>query len=296
MAVFNTYHRSPSVRAYAAAILLHVLLFTYWTTLQDAARLTSPIQAPRSAEPVQFEFVDVADVASPAPQETPLASHQNQEARDLQDHRLPDSALPYSDGIGSSKESFFLSQGQSQVADTGQKQENEAREKEERVSRDLADQGFDFSEVLRQDPQKEQKAQERAVFGPSGAPKEALSLKNLTSGALARGGFQLSTYAWNFAPYMAYLKDQINRHIFPPRAFDLGLIEGKTQVRFRIYRDGRLEGPQLLGFEGSEMLKNTSVKSVELSAPFRALPGDFPDDYLEVTGYFAFLIMRGPQP
>ena len=123
-------------------------------------------------------------------------------------------------------------------------------------------------------------------------PQVRIDMDNSKTRALERGegGLQLSTYAWDWAPYMQYLKRHIDRHIYPPRLFELGMIDGTTVVKFRIWRNGQLEGPELLDYEGSELLLKTSLKAVELSAPFKALPPDFPDEYLEIVGTFEYLI------
>ena len=154
---------------------------------------------------------------------------------------------------------------------------------------------FNFADVLLKDPAEAQREREKAVLGRAALPQRQVQMNSSQTRALERGGLQLSTYAWNFAPYLSYLKQHIGGHIFPPRAFGLGLLEGNTRVRFRIGRDGRLEGPEMIEFEGSPMLRDTSVKAVELSAPFKPLPSDFPDDYLEIVGSFEYLIMRHGQ-
>ena len=295
MREFDYWYKKTSVRAYAAAVLLHILLFVFMGHIQDLLLVTPSNLNPPVSEPVRFEFVDVADLPSSKPVETPLASHQNQVARDQHESDLPQSIVPYSEGVAQNKETFESSLPTQEMSAQEMAQQKAPETSTERVDQPQMEDGFDFTEVLKQDPEEVKKVQERAVYGRVGAPKESVAHKNITTGALERGGLQLSTYAWNYAPYMAYLKKQIDRHIFPPRAFDLGLIDGTTQLRFRIYRDGRLEGPDLLGFKGSAMLKNTSLKAVELSAPFKGLPKDFPDDFLEITGTFEFIVLGRQQ-
>ncbi|MCG3117931.1 MAG: hypothetical protein ALAOOOJD_00056 [bacterium] len=116
---------------------------------------------------------------------------------------------------------------------------------------------------------------------------------NTTSRAPALGSFSLNTYAWEYAPYLLWLKNQIQRNIHPPPAFThMGIISGRTVLRFRILKDGTLENLELLGYEGHKSLMETSVRAVQLSAPFRALPADFPENYLEITGQFEYIINR----
>jgi hypothetical protein len=132
-------------------------------------------------------------------------------------------------------------------------------------------------------------------FNPSRQSQQNLEadLENRQSRAPELGSFSLSTYNWDFAPYLLWLKNHIQRNIYPPPAFThMGMISGRTQLRFRISRDGILHGIELLGYDGHKSLMETSVRAVQLSAPFRALPHDFPEDYLEVTAQFDYIIIR----
>jgi len=105
------------------------------------------------------------------------------------------------------------------------------------------------------------------------------------------GGLSFNTYDWDFAPYMLALKERIRRNIFPPLAFTkLGMIDGDTRLRFRIYPDGRLGELELLGYTGHHSLMQTSRFAVTASAPFPGLPADFPKSFLEVTARFSYFI------
>jgi len=105
------------------------------------------------------------------------------------------------------------------------------------------------------------------------------------------GGLSFNTYNWDFAPYMLELKERIGHNIFPPLAFSqLGMIDGDTLLRFKIYPNGELRDLELLAYQGHRSLMETSTWAVKVSAPFRKLPGNFPEPYLEVTAKFSFLI------
>lgn len=113
------------------------------------------------------------------------------------------------------------------------------------------------------------------------------------SRALDTGGLSFNTYNWNFAPYLLALKNRIRRNIFPPAAFThLGIINGETVLRFKIYPNGQLKDLEILQYTGHDSLMRTSSNAVEASAPFPELPSDFPEPYLEVTGKFMYLIHR----
>jgi hypothetical protein len=122
----------------------------------------------------------------------------------------------------------------------------------------------------------------------TGAP-----LDNPNSRAPQLGNFAINTYAWDYAPYLLWLKNRIEGNIYPPPAFTyLGMISGETQLRFRIYPDGRLEALEMLSTAGHKSLMETSIRAVELSVPLRPLPADFPEPFLEVTALFEYIVQR----
>jgi outer membrane biosynthesis protein TonB len=116
---------------------------------------------------------------------------------------------------------------------------------------------------------------------------------NQKSRAPDMGGLSFNTYDWEYAPYLLALKNRIQRNIFPPVAFThLGLISGETLLRFKIYPNGEMRDLEVLGYAGHKSLRETSINAIEISAPFPALPADFPEDYLEVTGRFTYYISK----
>ncbi len=118
-------------------------------------------------------------------------------------------------------------------------------------------------------------------------------LQNSDSRAPELGSFSLNTYAWDYAPYLLWLKDRVQRNIYPPPAFtQMGIISGRTILRFRITRAGALQHLTLLGYEGHKSLMETSWRAIQASAPFRNLPKDFPEEYLEVTAQFEYTVYR----
>jgi len=112
---------------------------------------------------------------------------------------------------------------------------------------------------------------------------------NQDSRALDNGGLSFNTYNWEFAPYIIWLKKHVEQNIFPPAAFvRMGIIDGETVLRFRIYPDGKLENLEIINYEGHHTLMETSKRAIEVSAPFKKLPGDFPEPYLEITAIFKY--------
>ena len=63
-----------------------------------------------------------------------------------------------------------------------------------------------------------------------------------------------------------------------------------THARFRIYPDGHMEMLQVQEEEGHKSLHRSSVNAIKGAAPFRDLPDDFPEDFLEVKFGFYYLL------
>jgi len=107
------------------------------------------------------------------------------------------------------------------------------------------------------------------------------------------GGLSFNTYNWNFAPYLLELKRRIQGNIFPPVAFtQLGLIDGNTLMRFKIYPNGELRDMEVILYRGHVSLMETSTSAVTMSAPFPRLPNEFPEKYLEITAKFIYIASK----
>jgi outer membrane biosynthesis protein TonB len=122
-------------------------------------------------------------------------------------------------------------------------------------------------------------------------PEQVPDFKNEGSAMASLGGISINTTAWDFAPYLLDLKHRVKQHWIPPLAFTaLGAIHGYTVVGFRIYPDGSMEMLQVVDQEGHESLHRASVNAIKGAAPFRPLPANFPEDYLEVKFGFYYLL------
>ena len=107
------------------------------------------------------------------------------------------------------------------------------------------------------------------------------------------GDISLSTYAWDWAPYLNAFKKKYISHVYPPSAFYMGLIEGVTRVSFTIDRQGNLLSHKVLGHQGHSSLQQTTVNAVVSCFPFKPLPSHFPDETLTITLRMSYIITRG---
>jgi hypothetical protein len=97
------------------------------------------------------------------------------------------------------------------------------------------------------------------------------------------GDFTLSTYEWNFAPWMRRFANDLHRGWIAPYAYRLGIISGHTKILLVVERDGRPSRMDIIETEGHESLHTASINALKAFAPYAPLPPDFPDDRLEIT-------------
>ncbi len=107
------------------------------------------------------------------------------------------------------------------------------------------------------------------------------------------GSITLSTYAWEWAPYINALKRKLHSVWFAPVAYyRLGLIHGYTEIRFTISRDGKLIKYNVLEHQGHESLEQASVNAIESVFPFKSLPNSFPEQNLTITARLIYPNLR----
>jgi len=132
---------------------------------------------------------------------------------------------------------------------------------------------------------------QRATAGDADVGRRRPRHHDPVAGVTTSGALSLSTYAWEFAPYIEYLKERLSSRWKPPLAFYMGLVEGEGTIRFRILRDGTLAAADLIA--GERQLDNgAALNAVDHSAPFRALPDAFPEPYLEITWTYKYIQAR----
>jgi hypothetical protein len=223
-------------------------------------------------EPIEFELVSPPERPTPTERLSRYLSTVSSAASDL-DRASDDSALPKSGGVIPIPDTPSSREG----AEGGGAGELPP------LPQELSDLGEAF---------------ERSKFLEQISPHRELSLpemnpdfKSESSARASVGGFSINTTAWDFAPYLLDLKQRIKQHWIPPLAFTaLGAIHGYTKINFRIYPDGRMEALDVVETRGHESLHRSSMNAIKGAAPFRPLPKDFPEDYLDITFGFYYLL------
>jgi outer membrane biosynthesis protein TonB len=107
------------------------------------------------------------------------------------------------------------------------------------------------------------------------------------------GDISLSTYAWEWAPYINALKRKLYTVWFTPAAYHrLGLIHGQTVVEFSISREGKLLYYKVHDHQGHESLEKSSVNAITAVFPFKKLPDHFPEENLTITARLIYPKLR----
>jgi outer membrane biosynthesis protein TonB len=115
--------------------------------------------------------------------------------------------------------------------------------------------------------------------------------KNFSADQL--GDISLSTYAWEWAPYINAFKRKLYTVWFTPAAYHrLGLIYGQTVIEFSISKEGKLLYYKVLDHQGHESLEKSSVNAITAVFPFKKLPDHFPEESLTITARLIYPKLR----
>lgn len=295
------------------SLLVHLFLFLIYAfpiyhifPQLDFLRPEIPVQKPKPEQQIEFELVDTPDDADPLTEQknTRFVSDKSAQARDLYAQNDMPLGDAYTDGNFDVNE-YLLNQldnptpaVQPSPASPQKEAPEKPVEKPETKEEKLPEKKNSWLKHKFRSPQDEfkqaaflsqfQSASDRRPIRKNNPLRKQTktSVKNL-------GGFSLNTYAWNWAPYLQNMKEKIDRHLFPPQAFTrMGLINGESLIRFKVYPDGRVDSIEVLDYEGHRSLMETSLNSIKGADPFLPLPKDFPRDkeYLEITAHFQFFI------
>ena len=98
------------------------------------------------------------------------------------------------------------------------------------------------------------------------------------------GSISLSTYQWEWAPYINAMKNKLERVWYAPTAYyKLGLIYGYTVIQYTVDRSGNMTNMEVLYQEGHNSLETSSVSAIKALFPFLPLPENFPEETLTIT-------------
>jgi len=255
----------------AVSVLLHALLLL--PGLRRAVQsLDLQLERPPQVEPLEFTLVSPPETPTPNDEQSRFLSTVSSKASDT-DRRDTQSDVPHSEG-------------RIPIPDQPSDREGAAGGgKNELPPLPVEQDGL--SEAIQRSKFTDQISPQRDLS----LPDETHDVRNEGSASATIGGISLNTTEWDFAPYLLDLKRRIRQKWIPPIAFTtLGAVHGYTWVRFRIYPDGHMEDMEVVETEGHDSLHRSSANAVKGAAPFRPLPKDFPEEYLEITFGFYYLL------
>ncbi len=274
--------------AVCLSLLLHLLLlFTYarWNpdyvlSLWNDGHLNIEDQEKTMA----FEIIEVPEEnrSDVPPDQFDYLSDKNALARDEVENDLEDGELPYSE----------RDDAIDVLSDVEQAGENRENNRENQMVEEESTTQFDESLEADQAVSESLPFNRERLYSDASEGRSAIAVQNRQQrnfSAEDMGGISFNTYEWDFAPYLIELKRRIQRNIYPPSVFTRLGYGGMNVLQFRILPDGQLEDLQVLGYEGEQVLVETSERAIEVSSPFLALPEDFPEEYLEVRATFNYI-------
>ncbi|MBN1153356.1 energy transducer TonB [candidate division KSB1 bacterium] len=277
---------------YTISILLHILFLLSFKPLSNIRifnTIPEAVNMQEQEKQIKFELVETPDYAPDEPPDdaTALVSDKSTRARDQYTAKDREMGLPFSSGD--------LEQIRDIVINTNPSHQQQSENLH--ASAD-ANYQFDNSEIESADRGASQKNFDKfsrqALISGETASEQTMQrpeYNNDKFNAKEIGGLSFNTYDWNYAPYLLAMKRKVERNIFPPPAFThMGLIDGETILRFKIYPNGEIRDLEVLEYKGHKSLMETSVQAIRNASPFNPLPADFPENYLEVTGHFTYYI------
>lgn len=275
--------------AVSLSLVLHFLFLTVYIGWgRDFVFDLPAADRSKNRPPIAFEIVESPSGTDRKPDQADFLSDRNARASDKQSGQFDQNNLPFSEGRTQIKNfSPAVSDAvQSSPSETQRKSRNE-RYSESPTEVSVSGQPNTTRSAFSRD---QLIASSAGASGAANRPK----YRQTQSSAEDLGGLSLNTYAWEYAPYLLDLKHRIEKNIFPPPIYTRMGIGGSNIIRFRILPNGQLVGPDLIDSRGEKSLIATSENAVKYSAPFKPLPEDFPEPYLEVTARFDYQILTNP--
>lgn len=302
--------------AIGVSILIHLLVLLLYMPFAELSGLLARSEPPPALnEPITFEFTEPEnqphelvetpeDARTETPKDAQFLSDKNARAQDLSADKNLQTGLSYSEGRSDYK--TFAGANPAAAPPQEQQQEEQEQDSKDNAAKDDKSGELDAvpgSDALQYSPNTA--AQQRKKFSRKllqsaevspqarGAFSDDENWNNSASSAEALGGVSLSTYEWDYAPYLFYMKKRIREHLYPPQAFILlGAISGQVTLRFILRRDGAVRDLEFIDSEGHKSFIDPSLNSIRASDPFKPLPQNFPDPQLELTWTFIFTVYR----
>lgn len=311
--------------AISISIIIHLVLFLL-KPIVGILGLADILKAEETGDeqPLVFELVDPyeppqelvetpddARVDAP-PNDAQFLSDKNAQAQDMLDDAALPNGLSFSDGVsdyrtfaggGPIGDPNVIQNQQQQQQQSEEERQGEREDADDETVQDGERDPYKFGNVaiLNEELSTPQKKFSRDVLRGTTNPaspfpsqfSDDANWNNQESSPETLGGISLSTYEWDYAPYLLYMKRRIREHLYPPTAFiQMGAISGEVTLRFILRRDGTVRDLSFISNKGHNSFIDPSLNSVKASDPFKPLPDHFPDPHLELTWTFVYSVYR----
>jgi hypothetical protein len=282
-------------------VLVHLIILIVYRPLSRIDLFPDKSESePVASTPLIFELVETPDDAiRQEPENAHLLSDKNALARDEHEGDL-ELGEAYSDGevphrvFAGDPDAGGVQQAQAE--DQRDQQQDDAESEPWNPILDWAGSYFNSNRRRVQDVRDGESSMRQLQVGPPSPQRrfiDDIDYEQRLTGADAKGSISLNTYEWDYASYIFHMKKKLKSNIFPPAIFTyMGGISGETTLIFRVWPDGTMTGLDVIDYVGHKTLMETSVTAVEKSSPFRPLPDNFPEEYLELRWTFFYYTRR----
>ena len=285
--------------ALIAAILLHLEIFLLpyligllrlllLSIFPNSQLFASPLPPKQSPPPIVLEF------KKPEPQfpdkfwelnENPNANAKTPEQSDILSTKSSVSAAPILD----------KSRAETPKSDPADAKNESEENPQEVIDLKGSEQIFAYNTQRRFSKNLLTGREESTEAAPQETQQKTAEVFNDKFDAKLVGDFALSTYEWEWAPYWLDFKKKLYRvWTVPPVYSRLGLIYGYTIIWAKLNRKGEMLDYKVLKHEGHTSLLESSVGAIRSSFPFKPLPDNFPDEFLEITFLLRYPNLREP--
>ena len=115
-------------------------------------------------------------------------------------------------------------------------------------------------------------------------PRNETGVKNLETSSGKYGSFTLSSYEWEYAPYMLDWIEKIKRNWVEPISYLAGKGKGgQVIVKTTLFKSGKKKKIELIFTNVNDEMTNEAIKAVEKSFNLPELPESYKENELEVT-------------
>lgn len=114
--------------------------------------------------------------------------------------------------------------------------------------------------------------------------KEEIGRKNIESSSGKNGSFTLSSYEWEYAPYMYEWIEKIKNNWVEPISYLAGKGRGgRVIVKVTVSKSGKKVGVNLIYSNVNDEMTSEAIKAVNKAFDLPALPDSFKENTLEAT-------------